>query len=164
MRTSIVDTPHCPLDPRRLDRRSQSGLDALQMHLVLSHPGGIRIPRHFWRSHILMRKGVTWAVQQPSAWVNTLCSRAVRHVRRTCVGREIKVHGFVAKSVSPPRGLATLSERPNSAQHFLDRAVLLDEADHEHVVCVDVAAAEGYLRELRAIKAHLQKMLALAGE
>ena len=28
----------------------------------------------------------------------------------------------------------------------------------------DVAAAEGYLRELRAIEAHLPKMLALAGE
>lgn len=76
-------------------------------------------------------------------------------------GHEFKVE---AKSVSPPCGFATLSERPDWAQHFLDRAVLLYEADHEHVVCVDVAAAEGYLRELRAFEAHLQKMLALAGE
>ena len=37
-RTSTIDTPHCPLDPCRLDRRNHPALDALQVHLVLSHP------------------------------------------------------------------------------------------------------------------------------
>jgi hypothetical protein len=44
-RTSTIDTPHCPLDPCRLDRRNHPALDALQVHLVLSHPGGIRTLR-----------------------------------------------------------------------------------------------------------------------
>ena len=34
-RTSTIDTPHCPLDPCRLDRRNHPALDALQVHLVL---------------------------------------------------------------------------------------------------------------------------------
>ena len=33
-RTSTIDTPHCPLDPCRLDRRNHPALDALQVHLV----------------------------------------------------------------------------------------------------------------------------------
>ena len=41
-RTSTIDTPHCPPDPCRLDRRNHPALGALQVHLVLSHPGGIR--------------------------------------------------------------------------------------------------------------------------
>ena len=60
-RTSTLDPSHCPLDPRRLDRRNHPALNALQVHLVLGHPEGIRILRQ--RADDQVRVGARETVQ-----------------------------------------------------------------------------------------------------
>ena len=126
-RTSTIDTPHCPLDPCRLDRRNHPALDALQVHLVL-----------FLRVSILSADDFFLAVEQQDRHVFCHTFRAAtRSARASPVSERLPL----AKRAIYLTGLARrcgAKTRDSGGRAYVNGALLL-RVEH---VCVSRRPAE----------------------